>query len=142
MTSTESTPSTPPAPQPWTWADAAEHLDEVGPEHKVVPTPELGEGRSVTVRALSRAESLKVNRLSTSQPDQSRADAETLIAGIVSPRFTFQDYQTLKQHPSAAKVIARLSREIAGLTTGTDPDAEDGQEDAVAAMAARFRGES
>jgi hypothetical protein len=132
------TTDTPPAAQPWTWADAADHLDEVGPEHKIVPTPELGEGRTVTVRALSRAESLKVNRLSTSQPDQSRADAETLIAGIVSPRFTFADYQTLKQHPSAAKVIARLSREIAALTTGTDPDAEDGG-DAVAAAGARFR---
>src|SRR5689334_4792758 len=115
MTTATRRPSSPATEDSWTWDDALETLSAAGPEHEVVPLPELGAGRHVVVRGLTRAESLRLSRMTgTGKPavDQ-KVDFETLRLGCVKPPLTEASYRALLLLlPAANKLLGRIQNKV------------------------------
>ena len=129
---------------PKTWGEVLSHLDLKGPELHPVKCPELGgtpeEPFEAKVRGLSRAEVLRIEKATTApngKQDAAKADEMTFLWAVIDPRPTREEYQQLKQDPSASPALQRIHSKISDLTgiakeiKKAEQDDGDGGEDSV-----------
>lgn len=112
-------------------------LDKRGqPAGAVVKVPEWGplfgvEALEFKVRGLTRAEVIHIDRISTNRKgvvDKATQDLETLLMGVVEPKFTREHYARLRHRADANPILNRLQNKIGELTTGEKVEGPDGEE--------------
>lgn len=121
-------PLPPEQPPITSWDAAIDALAEKADVRHLVTLPELG-GMRVYVRPLTRAETMRIMHATTNPRtnavDMQARDKLILIASVVEPRLSSQQYDALARTRGASVALDRLQARINELTTGVETPGPD-----------------